>query len=877
MKSCMLLLLGGLVGILSLFVSPGDVWAGSLFEDHFSSIDTDRWTINVRGNGRVTIEDNSILRLSSSSDYFFPYVYLNNLVIPDNNYSIEIKYRISGEYNYGSGIIFSDKLLPYNGQNDITLSDTIFQIWPDAESNIWVNSAVCEDGSTDCSFPFFNRVAPTTINEWNTLKIVSDTNNRFYLYINNNLEFVSTTSSSKIKHIWFGNPERTITSTTRTTVDIDYLSIFTNIQTNTNPVIVIPGLGASWDLGAILSGTDGSNWQIPSFVNNYDGLKSSLINAGYSYTEGRKLYTFAYDWRKPLDVLADRLDAYIETNIPSDEKVDLVGHSMGGLVARAYAQKHGVSRINKIAEIGSPNLGSAEAYSIWEGATLLDDTWWTKLALELTTHFGANPGESKIQTIQRVAPSIKDLLPTTPFLSQNDSLIPWSEMNQKNTNLAELNQDISLINPLLKVFYSKDKQTKSTINVIAPSTDELAAGMWVDGKPTNNPFSFVDGDGTVTESSAKGSFTNTIQGSGWHGELVTKEDNLKNVFDFLGLDQTKVIAGSFDSRKNVLVAALRSPGKLEVCNFDMTLCNSDIGIFLPDNDLFILPGYSSEKLILKVTEDEGGEYAVHLGDIGDEADWKILNGNLQTDGQVDYYNIGRDGENITFEVDKTGPSVPQITGFHNPELACGGATNQHNVTVDWTDSTDTNGVSKYLYNIDYPINGSRSLWNASFQLSQYRGSLNEGVHYIKVRAEDRFGNLSDWSNICSVTADWTAPKVTITSPVAGTYNFRDLPKLKFTATDNLDTNLEVSNTGLPKSEGTHTVTVTAKDDAGNIGSASVTYMIKKDHLRDVCKKNGWRMFGLFRYRNQGECEKYFDRLERIYEMTHRYTNIWSWR
>lgn len=853
----------------------------------FDFSDSNKWQF-FPNNGIYTI-NNSFLKFeaSSISSNMFPYIRSLSRVFPDEGYlNISIDFKYLGVVGFGTGIAVSPNI-PQQNKIDISsnVSDyALFYVWQDASDGFGLYSRICPSSNSNCTLPykidFINSENDQDKYDFtdHIIKLEYTDSGTYQVYVDNQVtpSFISSTNQNRPYGLWIGHSIETNTFSSWSSLEIHSVS-YSNSTENNIPVIVIPGLGASWDLGAILSGTDGSNWQIPSFVNNYDGLKSSLINAGYSYTEGRKLYTFAYDWRKPLDVLADRLDAYIETNIPSDEKVDLVGHSMGGLVARAYAQKHGVSRINKIAEIGSPNLGSAEAYSIWEGATLLDDTWWTKLALELTTHFGANPGESKIQTIQRVAPSIKDLLPTTPFLSQNDSLIPWSEMNQKNTNLAELNQDISLINPLLKVFYSKDKQTKSTINVIAPSTDELAAGMWVDGKPTNNPFSFVDGDGTVTESSAKGSFTNTIQGSGWHGELVTKEDNLKNVFDFLGLDQTKVIAGSFDSRKNVLVAALRSPGKLEVCNFDMTLCNSHIGIFLPDNDLFILPGYSSEKLILKVTEDEGGEYAVHLGDIGDEADWKILNGNLQTDGQVDYYNIGRDGENITFEVDKTGPSVPQITGFHNPELTCGGTTNQHNVTVDWTDSTDTNGVSKYLYNIDYPINGSRSLWNASFQLSQYRGSLNEGVHYIKVRAEDRFGNLSDWSNICSVTADWTAPKVTITSPVAGTYNFRDLPKLKFTATDNLDTNLEVSNTGLPKSEGTHTVTVTAKDDAGNIGSASVTYMIKKDHLRDVCKKNGWRMFGLFRYRNQGECEKYFDRLERIYEMTHRYTNIWSWR
>lgn len=110
-------------------------------------------------------------------------------------------------------------------------------------------------------------------------------------------------------------------------------------------------------------------------------------------------------------------------------------------------------------------------------------------------------------------------------------------------------------------------------------------------------------------------------------------------------------------------------------------------------------------------------------------------------------------------VDLTAPSIPEMLGFYDPELACGGYTNEKTVTVDWSDSTDNFDLWRYQYQIDYPLSfgDGRGVWTTYFTNSQYRGSLNEGEHIIKVRAEDLAGNYSDWSNTCSITYDSIAP------------------------------------------------------------------------------------------------------------------------
>lgn len=65
-----------------------------------------------------------------------------------------------------------------------------------------------------------------------------------------------------------------------------------------------------------------------------------------------------------IDDCAEQLSRHIERVCLASnaQRVVLVGHSMGGLVARAYAQSGGGSRVAKIITLGSPHHGSALAH-----------------------------------------------------------------------------------------------------------------------------------------------------------------------------------------------------------------------------------------------------------------------------------------------------------------------------------------------------------------------------------------------------------------------------------------------------------------------------------------------------------------------------------
>ena len=61
-----------------------------------------------------------------------------------------------------------------------------------------------------------------------------------------------------------------------------------------------------------------------------------------------------------IERLAERLDARVRALVAETgaEKIVLVGHSMGGLAARAYLRRHGGARVAKLITLGTPHHGT---------------------------------------------------------------------------------------------------------------------------------------------------------------------------------------------------------------------------------------------------------------------------------------------------------------------------------------------------------------------------------------------------------------------------------------------------------------------------------------------------------------------------------------
>ncbi|HXI26085.1 MAG TPA: alpha/beta hydrolase [Pyrinomonadaceae bacterium] len=126
------------------------------------------------------------------------------------------------------------------------------------------------------------------------------------------------------------------------------------------------------------------------------------------------VFPFAYDWRQGLEgaqnALADFIDEVIDRtrllrhyhdagygtdNFPA--RVNLAGHSMGGMIIAGYLQANGDAKVNKIATIASPFRGSIEAIAnVAIGNSMLSPTG----------------GSSREREAARVTPSLYYLLPS---------------------------------------------------------------------------------------------------------------------------------------------------------------------------------------------------------------------------------------------------------------------------------------------------------------------------------------------------------------------------------------------------------------------------------------------------------------------------------
>ena len=174
-------------------------------------------------------------------------------------------------------------------------------------------------------------------------------------------------------------------------------------------------------------------------------------------------------------------------------------------------------------------------------------------------------------------------------------------------------------------------------------------------------------------------------------------------------------------------------------------------------------------------------------------------------------------------IDKTKPTMPTELQFKNPNLSCGAITNSKTVTIDWEDSTDNVGVAGYDYSINYPLpSGGRGTWNTFFTQSQYRGSLNEGVHNIQVRAKDTAGNVSDWTPLCGITYDSIAPTMTEQTPFEGWYNTNQTSIFTYTDANGIvsggDVSCDITTEGTNQ---TCSVTPNVCDAAGNCNTTTI--------------------------------------------------------
>jgi len=171
-----------------------------------------------------------------------------------------------------------------------------------------------------------------------------------------------------------------------------------------HPVIVIPG-----GLGSIPPWEHG--WLDP-IEHTYDPLLEYLKVLGYE--EDVSLFPFPYNWLKSVTVTGGLLDTKIDDITGMQKpyvdysKVDIVAHSMGGLVARAYIESAGYrDDVGTLITLASPHQGIPAAYLGWEG----NDVDWLGVPQLLEILWGAAIANGYCHWYLRLWPPPPILLP----------------------------------------------------------------------------------------------------------------------------------------------------------------------------------------------------------------------------------------------------------------------------------------------------------------------------------------------------------------------------------------------------------------------------------------------------------------------------------
>jgi pimeloyl-ACP methyl ester carboxylesterase len=207
-----------------------------------------------------------------------------------------------------------------------------------------------------------------------------------------------------------------------------------------SPTIVVPGITAGYLLDEYPIPPDvvwnvlTKEWERITLHPNdlrYEAQEPARVTAGQMYEVAYKemiaelrynlqenadqpvpVYPFSYDWRMPLGVMEARLESFIDeviartkllrhynadgyTNSP---KVNLIGHSMGGLIITGYLKRAGLNApVDKVVTLATPFQGSFEAVI---------------KVITGTANLGATPPSSRERETARLTPSLYHLIPS---------------------------------------------------------------------------------------------------------------------------------------------------------------------------------------------------------------------------------------------------------------------------------------------------------------------------------------------------------------------------------------------------------------------------------------------------------------------------------
>lgn len=512
-----------------------------------------------------------------------------------------------------------------------------------------------------------------------------------------------------------------------------------------NPVLIIPGLMGTWFS------------RLDPIKGTYNNLIKNLKNKGYSEQE---LFTFPYDWRNDNEVSANYLAEKMEEikKVCNCDKVDLVAHSMGGLIARSYiASDNYKNDVGQLIFLGTPHLGSPDAYSIWEAGEeeILRDTLREKL-LDI---WAIPTGKSRFDFIRDEIKSIQQLLPVFSYLRKDGQNIEYPLGYPKNdfldserlNSLASINNLSARTDKLVNV--TGNLGPNSTIRYINVQTRNDLAPKWEHGYPVSLEKS--KGDGVVPHDSII-PVDEEIEVISKHGSLPTYAWSAIAKF-FAGEDRPVPMPEDYGT----LLIAVHSPVDFYVIDPNGQKVGSVNGVPTEQIEGSFYSGSGNPELeFVTIPNPLPGEYKVVTRGTGDgkydieanffdENDAGYASGTFTANTKTNLeeeLNFNFEDSNVV-DIEPKDLIAPSTTANVSGQKGSNGW-----FVSDATISLNASDEGVGVFKTEYSLDDGRTWINYMEPIT-----LGEGRHVVNFRSEDFVGNREDVKRI-GVNVDKSAPE-----------------------------------------------------------------------------------------------------------------------
>ncbi|MFA6228019.1 MAG: alpha/beta fold hydrolase, partial [Patescibacteria group bacterium] len=525
-----------------------------------------------------------------------------------------------------------------------------------------------------------------------------------------------------------------------------------------NPVILIPGIMGSWNVSG--------QWRLDPVLHTYDDLWAALQVAGYE--EGKTLFALPYEWRHSnLDTMTHLRDKINEVKeICQCDKVDLIGHSMGGLVARAYIEGpfYG-DDVDKVVFLATPHRGATKTYLMWEGGSV-GIMWFDQILQRIFDVEAESNGYGYISQYLKNYPilSVKELLPIYDYLRDKATglLRNYPDNYPRNEFLEFLNSPDALAKlSAVKIFNfianSGDDSTVDSLRVVSSSS---AFSEWEYGYPENYDSFFGDhgleynaGDTTVPQRSnidfagAENIFINSD-----HTSIIT--DAQKAVIkDLTGIEPTQEIRQNLI--RKVFMVRIFSPADFLIVAPDGKRLGRDsqTGQDVSEISGAYYSGSAGGPEYAIIPEPLAGDYRIGLSGTGNgeyRLSASLISDAISADNDFSGQIVtGQSRDFVVSYSDAAGAgelkpqdNTPPIITIMSPD-AVSAYLRRSELKLDYAVSDDFSGVGEIALAID-----GQAIATATVDLSAYVA----GQHLLSVTARDLAGNEATATTVFIVSA-----------------------------------------------------------------------------------------------------------------------------